>query len=89
MVGADFGVFDGARIDAEDDFGVVFEFLEEFNLEIGEEAGKGAGGVLVVDEFATEFEVEFVEHFNTLGDFLFLDFEILGSIETFFHKASC
>ena len=28
VVGANFGVFDGVGVDAKDDFGVVFEFLE-------------------------------------------------------------
>lgn len=41
--------------------------------------------MLVVDEFATEFEVEFVEHFDALFDFAFLDFQIFGCIKTFFH----
>ncbi len=41
--------------------------------------------MLVVDEFAAEFEVEFVEHFDALFDFAFLDFQIFGCIKTFFH----
>ena len=49
VVGADFGVFDGVGVDAENDFGVVFEFLEEANLKVGEETREGAGGVLIVD----------------------------------------
>ena len=73
MVGTDFGVFDGVCVNAEDNFGVVFEFLEELNLEVGEEAGESAGGVLVVDEFTAKFEVEFVEHFDALGDFFLLN----------------
>ncbi len=35
MVGANFGMFDGVGVDAKDDFGVVFEFLEESNFEVG------------------------------------------------------
>ena len=85
MVGTDFGMFDGICVDAENDFGLVFEFLEEFNFEIWIEARKGAGGVLVVDEFATEFEVEFVEHFDAFFDFFLLNFEIFVCIKTFFH----
>ncbi len=74
MVGADFGVFDGVGIDAEDDFGFILEFLKETDFEVGEETGKGAGSVLVVDELTAEFEVEFVEHFDAFFDFLLLDF---------------
>ena len=43
MVGTNFGIFNGICIDAKDDFGVVFEFLEKPNFEIGEEAGKRYG----------------------------------------------
>ena len=86
MVGADLGVFDSVGIDTEDDFSIVFEFLEEFDFKVGEEARESAGGVLIVDELATEFEVEFVEHFDAAFDLSLLNFEILIGIKTFFHK---
>lgn len=88
VVGADFGVLDGARVDAENDFGLVFEFLKKLDFEVGGEAGQSTGGVLIVDELATEFEVELVKHFDAFLDFLFLDFEILFGIKTFFHGTS-
>ena len=35
VIGADFGFFDGVSVDAKDDFGDVFEFLEKTDFEIG------------------------------------------------------
>ena len=74
MVGANFGMFDGIGVDTEDNFSFVFEFLEKSDFEVGEEAGEGAGSVLIVDEFAAEFEVKFVKHFDAFFDFLLLNF---------------
>ena len=86
VVGANLGMFNGVSINTENNFGVVFEFLKKLNLEVGKKTRESAGGVLVVDEFAAEFEVEFVEHFDAASDFLLLDFEIFVGIKTFFHK---
>ena len=39
VVGTDFGMFYGIGVDTEDDFGFVFEFLEELDFEVGQKAG--------------------------------------------------
>ena len=44
--------------------------------------------MLIIDEFATEFEIELVEHFDAFFDFFLLNFEILCCIKTFFHETS-
>lgn len=44
--------------------------------------------MLVVDELAAEFEVEFVEHFDAVFDLFLLDLEIFFGIKTFFHFTS-
>ncbi len=54
MVGADFGVLDGACIDTENNFGIVFEFLEKPDFEVGEESWERTRSVLVVDELAAK-----------------------------------
>lgn len=54
VVGADFGLLDSIGIDTKNDLGVVFEFLEETDFEVGEESWERASGVLVVDELAAK-----------------------------------
>ena len=88
VVGADFGVLDGISINTENNFGIVFEFLEEPNFEVGEESWERTRSVLVVDELAAKLQIELVEHLDALFDFLFLDFEIFLRIETFLHNTS-
>ena len=34
VIGADFGFFNGVRVNTKNDFGLVFEFLEEFDFKI-------------------------------------------------------
>ena len=74
MIGTDFGFFDSISIDAQNNLSVVFEFLEETNLEVWEKSGESASCMLVIYQFATKLDIEFVEHLNTFFDFLFLDF---------------
>lgn len=72
-VGTDFGFFDIAGIDAEDDFDIVTKFLDEANFEIWLKAWEDTGGVVVVYEFAAKFDVEFVKEGDALLDTLFLE----------------
>ena len=88
MVGADFGLLNSVSINTEDYLGVVLEFLEKSDFKIGEESWERTSGVLVVDELAAKLQIELIEHFDALFDFLFLDFEIFLRIETFLHGTS-
>jgi hypothetical protein len=59
--------------------------LQESDLEVWEKAGESACGVLIVDEFTTEFEIEFIKHGDALFDFFLLDFQIFIGIKALFH----
>ena len=45
--------------DDDDDFNLVADFAEHAQFAVRLETGEHAAGVVVVEEFATEFEVEF------------------------------
>lgn len=60
--------------------------MKETNFEIGSKTGQNTGGVVVVDEFAAEFKVEFIKNFDALFDFGALESEVFFRVETVFHK---
>jgi hypothetical protein len=59
-IGAHFAAFDVAGVDAQDDFGLVLELMEQAHLDVGVVAGQDAGGVEVEEELAAEFQEELV-----------------------------
>ena len=59
-VGAHFPALDVAGVDAEDDFGLVPELVEEAHFHVGIVAGQHAGGVVVEEELAAELQEQLV-----------------------------
>ncbi len=57
-VGAHLALLDGARVDADDDLGLVLELLQQADLDVGVVAGQDAGGVEVEGDLAAELEIE-------------------------------
>ncbi len=64
-VGADFGFFDIAGVNTENNFHVFFEFLDEADFKVRFEAWQDASGVVIVDKFAAKFDIEFVEELDS------------------------
>ena len=78
---------------ADNDYylGFVLQLHQHLQLTVRLEPWQHAAGVVVVEEFASEFHVEFVaEMGDTLLDLLRLDFEIFLVVEPVFHiKVMC
>ena len=86
VVGADFVLFDIARIDADDKFRLVAQFLQEFDFRRLVETGQHARGVQVVEKFAAEFEIKLVELGNSFQNLFGLLFHIHLAVKSdFFH----
>jgi len=49
---------DVAGVDAQQDIGLVFQLLQEPHLDVGIVSGQNPGGVIVVEQLASEFEIE-------------------------------
>ena len=49
--------------DGDDDLGLVLHFEQHFHLAVGREAGEDAGGVVIVEELAAEFEIQLAAEF--------------------------
>ena len=60
-------MFDVARIGAHDKLNLVAETLKHPEFHIRLETGKDAGGVQILQEFAPDFQIEFVA--EPLGPF--------------------
>ena len=54
-IGTNFGLFDVAGIDTENNFGIFFEFLKKANFKIWFETRQHAHGVIIVYKFTPEF----------------------------------
>ena len=84
-IGADLLSFDVSRIDTEQDIGLVLELPDQAHLYIRIVTGKDAGGMIIIEQLAPEFEVELVvEPFNSfenLGDLLT---DVFFVVETYF-----
>jgi len=77
-VGADLFAFDGAGVNAENQVGVVFQLLQQAHFHVGVVAGEYSRRVVVKEQLAAEFKVEFVvETLDPLHDFRGLLFQIL------------
>ena len=86
-VGAHLLVLDVARVDAEDDLGLVLEGLEEAELHVGVVAREAARGVEVVHELPAELEVELAVLRGAAADLLALLGEVLLVVEADLHFA--
>ena len=49
--------------DGDDDLGLVLHFEQHFHLAVGREAGEDAGGVVIVEELAAEFQIQLAAEF--------------------------
>ena len=78
LSGALEAAFDVAGVDADNDVGLVAEFLQQADFDIGVETGQDPRRMKIADEFATEFEVEAaVAVAAALDDGFFLFGEVL------------
>ena len=69
-VAAPFVLFDVVRRYDDDDFGTVAQLIQHFDFAVRLEAGKHAGGVIIVKKLASEFEVQLAsEGIDSLEDF--------------------
>ena len=57
-VRAHFGFFNVARRDAEDDLGLVAQFMQQADLAVYVEAGQHPGGVVIVEQLAAELQIQ-------------------------------
>ena len=82
-VGADLAALQVTGIEADDDLDVFLDVLQHRDLVIRREAGQDAGGVVVVEELAAHFEVEFpTDLLAPLVDVLGLELDVLLAVET-------
>ena len=81
-VGAHFAAFDVAGMDAEDNFGLVAQLVEEPHFDVGVVAGQDASGVEVIEQFAAEFEEELVGGFEAFADAGRLGIQVEAVVES-------
>ena len=80
---------DVVGVDGDDDLRLVLHGLQHGDLRVGLEAGQHAGGMVVVEELAAEFEVELAaELVDALANALRLQFDVLVVVESFAHRAT-
>ena len=78
--------FDIRRGDGDDDFRLVRELQQHAKLAVRLKARENAGSVVVVEEFAAEFQIEFVSELgNALANVLGLHLEVFFVVKTDFH----
>ena len=82
-VGAHLVLLDVGGADDNNDLGRIGELAQHSQLAVGLETGQDARGMMVVEEFATQFEVEFaLKVGNALLDMLGLDADVLVVVES-------
>ena len=82
-VGTHLVALDVLGTDDDDDFQTVAQLREHTQLRVRKESRQHTRGVVVVEELAAQFEVEFsVELCNALADVLRLYAEVLVVVET-------
>jgi len=87
QVGAHLVLLDVSGADDDDDLGVLAQLGEHTQLAVGLEAGQNAAGMVVVEELATQLEVEFVAELgDAFLDVLALDANVFVVVETDFHR---
>jgi len=67
-IGAHFLAFDIAGVDAQDNFRLILELMEHAHFYVGVITWEDARGVVIEEEFAPEFEIEFVVAIDSLQD---------------------
>ena len=83
-VGAHFVLFDGDRGYDDDDLRLVRQLEQHVDLAVGLEAGEDAGGVVIVEELAAEFQIQFVPELGqAFADALGLQGEVLLIVKAF------
>ena len=85
-VAAGFVGFQRACGDGDDDFCLILELEQHFELAVRLEAGQDSGSVIVVEKLTSEFQIELVaEHGNPLADMFGLHLQILLIIKSNIH----
>ena len=70
--------------DGDDDLGLVLHFEQHSDLAVGREAGEDAGGVVIVEELAAEFEIQLAAEFaDAVADVLRLQLEVLVVVKAY------
>ena len=87
-VGTHLVAFDVVGADDDDDFQLVAQLAEHAQFGVGQKSGQHTCGVVVVEEFAAQFEVEFaVELGYALADVLRLYAQVFVVVETDIHDS--
>ena len=80
---ADLMTFQILRVDADEDFHIVFDVIQHRDLVIWSETRQNAGGVVIIEELATHLQVELSpELLPALLDVRGLEFNVLFAVET-------
>ena len=89
QVPAHLRALDIVGVDGDDDLHLVLHRLQHRDLRVRLEAGQHAGGMIVVEELAAEFQVQLAtELVDALADALRLQFDVLVVVESFAHRAT-
>ena len=85
-VGAFLVFLNVGRTDDDDDFNAVAQFLKHAQLAVGQETRQHAAGVVVVEELAAQFQIQFtVKLGNSLLDVFGLNFLVLLVVKSYVH----
>ena len=87
VVTADLVADDVLGADNDDHLGLILQLQQHLQLGIGLEAGQHAGGVVVIEQLAAEFQIQLVvELRDPLPDVLRLHLQVFVVVKSFFHS---
>ena len=87
IVTAHLAADDVLSVDDDNDLGLILQLQQHLQLGIGLEAGQHAGGVVVIEQLAAEFQIQLVvELRDPLPDVLRLHLQVFVVVKSFFHS---
>ena len=88
VIAADLAADDILRADDDDHLGLILQLQQHLQLGIGLEARQHAGGVVVVEQLAAEFQIELVvKLLDALADMFRLHRKIFVVVKSNFHRS--
>ena len=87
IVTAHLAADDVLSVDDDNDLGLILQLQQHLQLGIGLAAGQHAGGVVVIEQLAAEFQIQLVvELRDPLPDVLRLHLQVFVVVKSFFHS---
>ena len=83
QVAADLVLFNGRSVNDDHDLGLILELLQHLQLVVRRESGQDTGGVIIIEQLTSEFQVQLAELGHPLLNVLGLKAEIFVGIKSY------